>query len=533
MADTGEHYQPLRVLAVDDNAINLSVLTRMLTKKFSHMIDGAPVAVDSGLKALQLLQDHVFDIIFMDIQMPFLSGVDCTERIRMGADGVLPANRSARIVAVTTAIGDEPELLYRRKGFDGLIGKPVAHEALHELLHPLSSAAGLAIREGRSHLPTVEIRGRRVFAPLPPCEISHQHERLFYTHTKRIGPTLYEAPCIAHSSNFEALLKEQTLQSLYRFGPKAMALTQRSPFGVSDRRRLRQYDEGESQQASPSSPPSTSPMGEDEVDEFAAAVSEVSLERSVSFQAKGPEPKSPSSSLLPRRRSQTRTHTHDQEVLTISHSALHAQLQREMEAASVSVSVPRKRTQRPALQRASMPTLPTRHLFFNTAIQRDDEPLSPADEWQMYAHGHGHGHGVQHLPSAGVLSFASVARVGMPPSQPTPSPEDGSDSVGLWSVDSAGFSSHPSDSASADSMSSATTPDSDDGHDEPEAAKVATRSDTVDHAVLPPLAKTPPSWLRHQWAALTTSRPALLRHNATLEVTTKAPSDQVYHVRVA
>ncbi|PWN28735.1 CheY-like protein, partial [Jaminaea rosea] len=129
----------LRVLVVDDNALNLSVLTRLLKKKFSDILDGPPVAVDSGLKALQLLRSNVFDVILMDIEMPFLSGVDCTKRIRAGQDGVLQINRTARIVAVTTAVGDEPEILYRRTGFDGLIGKPVVYDSINELLAPLSS----------------------------------------------------------------------------------------------------------------------------------------------------------------------------------------------------------------------------------------------------------------------------------------------------------------------------------------------------------------------------------------------------------
>ncbi|KDN44747.1 hypothetical protein K437DRAFT_207749, partial [Tilletiaria anomala UBC 951] len=81
--------------------------------------------VDSGLKALQLLRTGVYDVIFLDIQMPYLNGGDCTRRIRAGKEGILPANRDVHIVAVTTVVGPKPEQVYRAAGFDGCMSKPV------------------------------------------------------------------------------------------------------------------------------------------------------------------------------------------------------------------------------------------------------------------------------------------------------------------------------------------------------------------------------------------------------------------------
>lgn len=61
----------LRVLLVDDNLINLKILNTLLDRRFGSFLAHAPIAVDSGLKALQQLRYQVFDVIFMDIQVRF------------------------------------------------------------------------------------------------------------------------------------------------------------------------------------------------------------------------------------------------------------------------------------------------------------------------------------------------------------------------------------------------------------------------------------------------------------------------------
>lgn len=477
----------LRVLAVDDNFINLSVLTRLLSKHFSHVLDGAPVAVDSGLKALQLLQDNVFDVIFMDIQMPFISGVDCTERIRQGADDVLHANKSAHIVAVTTAVGDEPEILYRRKGFDGLIGKPVDYEALSQLLYPLSSAATMAVRDDRAHLPTVEVLGTKAFAPLPPLDDTIQRERLFYKHVDCVPEALHIAPQIAHSSNFEELLKEQTLLSLRRYGPKAMAMTQRSPFGVSDRRRLRQYDGADSSAASSS--PSLSTYSSFDVE----GVTDVSLALSApsDFWTAPCSPNSKSVdesfSQAPRLRSKTRSTR--QESPTISQSVFHAQLQREMEAASITVH--RKRAQRPALQRASMSTLSLRP-YLRSSVEHNDEPHSPADEWHIYAN-RDEDSDQPHLTSAGSLALFRCSSAA--PSVPSSS-DDSPGSAGSF-----GFAKLRSHSMSTD-------------NDDASSAVITL---DLDGDTRPFCSSNDNSWLRYSWAPRKKC-PTVAGNNATVAI---------------
>ncbi|PWN97577.1 hypothetical protein FA09DRAFT_39911 [Tilletiopsis washingtonensis] len=194
----------LRILLVDDNSLNLKLLSRLLTRKFAHRLDGVPICVDDGLKAIQALSQDVFDVIFLDIQMPFVSGIDVAQRIRAGEDGILPANQSVKIYATTTAVGPAPELLYRSVGMDGLLPKPVQLKHLGELLAPLDSGVDFAhVRRGDGSF----VR--------PP--IASPIDALFYM-TPSMDATIGQPPSIVHSGHFADDLREQTRASLRRSG---------------------------------------------------------------------------------------------------------------------------------------------------------------------------------------------------------------------------------------------------------------------------------------------------------------------------
>ncbi|CAO1617656.1 unnamed protein product [Jaminaea pallidilutea] len=499
----------LRVLVVDDNALNLSVLCRLLSKRFSHLIDGSPVAVDSGLKALQLLRENVYDVILMDIQMPFLSGVDCTERIRKGEDGVLAANRDARIVAVTTAVGDEPEILYRRKGFDGLIGKPVAYDVMRELLMPLSSAASLAA----GSIPLVSVADQMVLPPLPPLA-PNAVERLFFlpSNGQASAPGMTSAaPEITKSSHFESLLKAQTRESLHFFGAGAMALTEDSfDDGVSDRRRLRKYDddsdEDEGMSASTHSDPQSPP----------------STKCHISMSPTRSAPTHSQQVFSPTRQKSTR-----KDSLTISQSTLHAQLQKEMEAACVQLphraASVRRATSSPR-QRTSMPPIRLQSTVFTDEEPACSEsllggdspdrrssgpPLSPYEAWLRQSDGQS-----EHVG----FSLASMderrRRVSADAhlrSTPSSSSDDDSPTEDSTPSDSAGLTSHRSNSLTTEcsSCDEVTTPDSETFSPLTEGLKISPKSQVSD-PVFAPLGRT--------------KRPLLERHNASVDVRSRTDS---------
>jgi PAS domain S-box-containing protein len=129
----------LHVLVVDDNEVNVYVLTGLLR---DWGVD-YEVAVN-GREALSRVAAGAFAAVLMDLRMPELDGAAACHAIRALGD---PARARTPIVAVSasTRIGQEAELA--NAGFDAFVGKPISPDVLYETLARLTgrSADG---REG-------------------------------------------------------------------------------------------------------------------------------------------------------------------------------------------------------------------------------------------------------------------------------------------------------------------------------------------------------------------------------------------------
>jgi two-component system, sensor histidine kinase and response regulator len=116
----------LHVLLAEDNAVNQRLAVRLLEKR------GHSVAVASnGREALVALEKEKFDLIFMDVQMPEMDGLEATVAIREKekSTGVhLP------IIALTAHAmkGDREQCL--TAGMDGYLTKPIRPQELDEIL---------------------------------------------------------------------------------------------------------------------------------------------------------------------------------------------------------------------------------------------------------------------------------------------------------------------------------------------------------------------------------------------------------------
>ena len=119
----------VRVLAVDDVASNLLVVSKML-RDTKVQID----TVSSGEEALKKTLNTYYDVIFMDHLMPEMDGIECHKRIRSQLGGRC---RDSRIVALTANAGGENRKLYAKEGFDGYIEKPVSSDILEKELYRL------------------------------------------------------------------------------------------------------------------------------------------------------------------------------------------------------------------------------------------------------------------------------------------------------------------------------------------------------------------------------------------------------------
>jgi CheY-like chemotaxis protein len=123
-ADTLGAAEPLtglRILTVDDNAVNLLVLDQLLSS-FDHEVAKAA----SGAEALAALATTPFDLVLLDIQMPGMTGVEVLQELRAG-DG---PNRDAPVVALTADVTSGGRQRYLDLGFTEHSPKPIQIQEL-------------------------------------------------------------------------------------------------------------------------------------------------------------------------------------------------------------------------------------------------------------------------------------------------------------------------------------------------------------------------------------------------------------------
>jgi signal transduction histidine kinase/CheY-like chemotaxis protein len=113
----------LRLLVVDDNATNRTVLKTLL----EHV--GADVGVaHDGLEAVAAWETGHWDVILMDIHMPDMDGLEASRAIR-AQENALKRVRTP-IIAVTASVLSHETASYRAAGMDDVVAKPVELEAL-------------------------------------------------------------------------------------------------------------------------------------------------------------------------------------------------------------------------------------------------------------------------------------------------------------------------------------------------------------------------------------------------------------------
>ncbi|KAA1171994.1 response regulator [Marinobacter salinexigens] len=140
-----------RVLAVDDNEANLKLVMTLLK---DHQIEAEGAA--SGFEALSKARQKPFDLVFMDLQMPGMDGVETTTRLR---EMDLPGHRTPIIALTAHALADEQERL-TQQGFDGYMAKPISSSQLTDTIRDYTGYICETVQTGRqSQLP--EIRDTR------------------------------------------------------------------------------------------------------------------------------------------------------------------------------------------------------------------------------------------------------------------------------------------------------------------------------------------------------------------------------------
>lgn len=120
--------QQIRILLVEDNAINREVALALLTR-VGLVVDTA----ENGLVAVDNICANPYDLVLMDIQMPECDGLEATRKIRsMNESGNTIAARNSRIpiLAMTANVFEEDRRICLEAGMDELVGKPVEPDEL-------------------------------------------------------------------------------------------------------------------------------------------------------------------------------------------------------------------------------------------------------------------------------------------------------------------------------------------------------------------------------------------------------------------
>ena len=111
-----------KVLLVEDNAVNKKIATKILEKMHLNV-----ETAENGREAVDMCHEHQYDLIFMDVMMPVMDGLEATSMLR-------EEGNKTPIVAMTANAFEEDKRKCLDAGMDGFLTKPLKkNEILLEL----------------------------------------------------------------------------------------------------------------------------------------------------------------------------------------------------------------------------------------------------------------------------------------------------------------------------------------------------------------------------------------------------------------
>ena len=127
-----DKFSGVKVLAVDDNKVNLKVISKVL-KEYEMDVTTA----DSGIDAIEICTSEEFDVILMDQMMPVMDGIEAMKKIR--ALGSQYSSERCKIIALTAnaITGVREELL--SEGFDEYLSKPINFPKMEQMFKEILS----------------------------------------------------------------------------------------------------------------------------------------------------------------------------------------------------------------------------------------------------------------------------------------------------------------------------------------------------------------------------------------------------------
>lgn len=125
----------MKILIVDDDPVCLRVMRQILVSQSGNEVDCAPSGADAWVKLAD--QAKRYDVVFLDISMPEVGGLEVLERMR-----ATPTLKSVPVIMCTSAADRATVLKAVQTGAHHYIVKPAAAQVvLAKLKHALEAAA--------------------------------------------------------------------------------------------------------------------------------------------------------------------------------------------------------------------------------------------------------------------------------------------------------------------------------------------------------------------------------------------------------
>lgn len=121
----------LRVLIIEDNAINMSLST-FLVKSAGYAV----IAASDAEAGIRMAREEVPDLILMDIQLPGMDGIEAIGLLKGD-----PSTRGIPIIALTALAMKGDEARIRASGCDGYIAKPMRYQEFLAAIASVMEAA--------------------------------------------------------------------------------------------------------------------------------------------------------------------------------------------------------------------------------------------------------------------------------------------------------------------------------------------------------------------------------------------------------
>lgn len=127
----------LRILVAEDNRINQEVVVRLLRK-----LGYEAAVVNNGREAVEAVQENVYDVVLMDLEMPEMDGLTATQTINQGwsieTNSCEIFQHRPWIIALTAYATEEDRKRCREAGMNGYLTKPIRIAELERALQQCS-----------------------------------------------------------------------------------------------------------------------------------------------------------------------------------------------------------------------------------------------------------------------------------------------------------------------------------------------------------------------------------------------------------